>query len=115
MALSEAAQCLSAASLRHQLAPGRFRHLDPPSRLLLAYMLDAREWVEPWESRVVGAAVMPDGVLALAFARGQVTFIKDGREWLDRLVADVVARAELDGSEDADHLASWPHVRDNRL
>lgn len=115
MALSTEQQCVSAASLRHQLSPARLRYQDATSRMIMAYMLEAPEWLERWEAPVVGAAVMKDGTLGVAFANGQIIYVQDGRTWLDRTIADVVERAELDGSEDAEYLRTWPRVRDNRL
>lgn len=116
MKLSEAKQCLCAASLRHQLRPGRLRYPEPTARLAVAYMLDAPEWAEPWESPVCRAAVRGDGALVLQFYSGTVMVIAGGRAWLDRVVADVTARAELGaGSEDAEYLRAWPRVSDYRL
>lgn len=115
MYLSEQQQCVSAASLRHQLSPTRFRYLDANARMMMAYMLEAPEWLEPWESRVVGAAILKDGTLGVAFANNQIIYIQGGRAWLDALVANTIERAELDGSEDAEYLRTWPRVRDNRL
>ena len=115
MSLTDEKRCVAGASLRYQLQPGRFRFLEPHVRLLFGYMLEADEWRNPWEVPVVGAAVQKDGVLMLAFANNAIVSINGGRAWLDAAIEDVIRRAELDGSEDAEFLRSWPRVRDNRL